>query len=207
MLRLPGMLCFTFLLLLAGCSRAELSEYRQGYLLAQPHGWIELSVAVPRTSLTETDRDKGCSLGVIVNGEAYLYEPLPFLRDGQEEIRSGFLFPVAAGKNELQLTLTCAKDSSLPLLQVEVPEGQLLPASLDGRSVSAGEPRAYDEASIQQLAKRLDALENAGNAAAGRQQEQWQVVLLVVLGVGGVLLVLSLALLGVLLWRTRRRSA
>ena len=74
-------LTLVFGALLPGCATAS-SEDRRAYILAHPHGWVEITIAdphVPDVPLsTDADspwrRPSSCGVAVVLNDEPILYE-------------------------------------------------------------------------------------------------------------------------------------
>jgi len=97
------------LCLAAPSACASTSIERREYILAHPHGWVEVSVAdaaIPQVPKSEDDatlvRPESCSIAIKLDGEPFVYgssyptgDSPPYAAD------TGFRFPAPAGRTEL----------------------------------------------------------------------------------------------------------
>jgi hypothetical protein len=100
---------FLLLLLLPACATAA-SEDRRAYILAHPHGWIEVTIAdafIPDIPPGE-DSDEAwhapfsCAVRVWVNDEPFLYDQAYPIGDAAPyRAETGFRFPASVGAVEL----------------------------------------------------------------------------------------------------------
>ena len=99
------------LLVIPACATAS-SVDRRAYILAHPHGWVELTIrdaAIPSIP-TEEDSDEGwerpysCSVSVRINNERFLWESaFPYGETEPYRMDTGFRFPVPVGEAAIEL--------------------------------------------------------------------------------------------------------
>ena len=135
------------LVALAQAARAEFSEERRDYILAHPHGWVELTVddrAIPQVPSRDeehpgTVRPAFCSVHVdlgpepVVRGAAY-----PTGDAAPYTAKSGFRFPAPVGAAHLRLAYSGCDVEAGKLATVEaearivVEENRVTALSFDG---------------------------------------------------------------------------
>ena len=104
--------------LLLPCCATAASEDRRAYILAHPHGWIELTVAdrsIPPIPVDSEPEDgkidiwvipPHCDVQVRVNGELFISDPAYPYPSGDEplaRVDTGFRIPAAVGAARIHL--------------------------------------------------------------------------------------------------------
>lgn len=172
-------LAFTIFLLivnfvLAGCAGA-VSLPREAYILAQDHGWIEITVvdaAVPPAPPSEDEKDyrigpPSCRVDVLVNGERFLTERVyPVGDQPPYRVETGFRFPVPVGQLTLHVDYSWCdigddgKPSSVSVMTpIEVREGLVSPIIFDGLSLFVEGLRDDQAVTLEKLDTRLNRIE------------------------------------------------
>jgi hypothetical protein len=140
------------LLLLPSCATGA-SEDRRAYILAHPHGWIELTISddsIPKVPVDEPDPDTGetwvrparCGVEILTNQEPFLYDhAYPNGSEAPYRAVTGFRFPAATGATKVHLTyhgcrLVEGRVADLELdAEIAVEEGRTHEILFDGRSL------------------------------------------------------------------------
>jgi hypothetical protein len=98
--------------LLPGCATAS-SEDRRAYILAHPHGWVEITIPDPyvpdvppaQDSDDPWQRPSSCGVSVELNDEPVLYESAyPSGESAPYSASIGFRFPAPVGATELRFS-------------------------------------------------------------------------------------------------------
>jgi hypothetical protein len=198
MLKLPSLkfLAFLLLLLLSGCGRADISDERKNYILANEHAWVELSVDIAPQSIEQTSSN--CILEVTVNGERFLSEPLFPSGAIEKSIKTGFLFAAPAAKSEVTLNYSqCQKQPKVAAVSLDLPVDTLAKLKFDGTSISATAPVAYKPVTLSEVSNNLGRIESAQQenqaTVAGQlsQLSKLVIALLILVGAGLILVVLK----------------
>ena len=157
------------ILFVSGCATA-LSPNRESYILAQPHGWIELTIvdqnvpAIPDGSGTsKAHRPETCAIQVTRDQEPFLDELLyPSGENAPYRISSGFRFPVPLGSSTLHIRYSgCraadgkAADSDATV-DVIVATDSVTSVGFDGRAAVAVTPREDTAITLEKIYRRLD---------------------------------------------------
>jgi hypothetical protein len=134
-------------LLLAHSACAGTSQERRDYILAHPHGWVEVSVddrAVPQVPSRDEERPglirpESCSLQVSLDGEPFMYGSSYPIGDAPPYTgKSGFRFPAPIGSTHLKLEYSGCDVSGekLSTVEAEVPivveENRVTEVEFDG---------------------------------------------------------------------------
>jgi hypothetical protein len=136
---------------------ASTLQERRDYILAHPHGWVELSVddrAVPAVPESDGEPDRlvrpySCSVDVslerepFVNGSAYpMGDAAPYA------VKTGFRFPAPVGRASIAVEYRgCdgvqGEDAVTKTveLSVAVEEGRVVEVHFDGEALAADPPR------------------------------------------------------------------
>jgi hypothetical protein len=183
---------FALLLTLSACGRAEVSEERKAYILANEHGWVELAVDIPPSRFVQDGDPANCLLEVSVNGERFLSEPL-FPRDGEKRsIRTGFLFAAPATQSEVELRYSgCQKEDARVSGVVPLSTDKLVKLEFDGDTLATSAPTPFKAAELGDLQQKLANIEAWQQKSDANLREELSVLF--------KLLVASLAILGVML--------
>lgn len=193
---------FALMIFASGCSKTAVSEARKDFILIKDHGWLEISVDIPVDVSTLKD---GCEqhLGVDINGEHFLLEPL-FVSSGENKsITSGFL--IAAPAMESQLTvhhIDCDNKSASVTQSVPLAKDQLIAIQFDGKSIVAKKAVPYTPASLSNVQDNLHALHAQTQQRINDNQESLTSLLKIVLGIGALIV----TLLGVILFKLAKSS-
>ena len=130
-----------------------MSQDRRDYILAHPHGWVEVQVTdqhVPLARPTKEDPNPThpptyCNVKATIDGEPFLNEQVyPFGTVEPFQVDTGFRFPVPIGAAQLLLTyLGCdALPDKAPPVQTTLPvvvyEEMVTPVQFDGTTTMAG---------------------------------------------------------------------
>lgn len=100
------------LVLVARSAPAQTSQERRDYILAHPHGWIEITLddrAIPQVPSEDEDhpglvKPHSCSLHVELGGEPFLRGTVYPLGDqAPYTAKSGFRFPAPVGSTKLRV--------------------------------------------------------------------------------------------------------
>jgi hypothetical protein len=147
-------LCALVLLgaLLPGCATA-LSQERRDYILAHPHGWVELSVKdekIPDVPVEEDGKEvlekpSSCRVRIEIDEEPYFGDYVyPHGEEQPYVVDSGFRFPVPVGEVELAVSYSgCDIEEGERATRetgivVNIEEGTALDVAFDGQSLVAG---------------------------------------------------------------------
>ena len=110
MLRNKYKVILVFLVSLSACA-ASLPQDRRDYILAHPHGWIEVTVSdfdIPYLPPTKEDPTVkvvpfSCNVRVDLNNERFLSgSAYPYGKEEPFTVETGFRFPVPSGDSDIQ---------------------------------------------------------------------------------------------------------
>jgi hypothetical protein len=140
--------------LFPSCARA-ISQERRDYILAHPHGWVELSfndyqipsIPVKEKKKTVFVKPEQCRVTVSIDDEPYFSESVyPFGETEPYRVESGFRFPAPVGPAALRLTYSGCdageqeeSGSVEQAIEINVAEGIVHNLDFDGTSITAGE--------------------------------------------------------------------
>jgi len=143
------------LLLLPACATAA-SEDRRAYILAHPHGWIEVTIAdplIPDIPPREGSEEpwhvpEWCTVKVSVNGEPFLSDrAYPIGDRAPYRADTGFRFPASVGATALRFSYQECRvaenqpvDVSLDALLL-VEEDKTHEVVFDGQTLQVRQPR------------------------------------------------------------------
>ena len=141
-------------LIIPATACAGASVDRRAYILAHPHGWVELTILdsqvpdiLPRSDEAEWEKPETCSVYVHVNSE-------PLLRDSAYPdgdaapyvVDTGFRFPAPVGDSDIDLRyLGCRVEDEERITvesstQLRIEEDQVHELRFDGSSLSVMAP-------------------------------------------------------------------
>ena len=101
------------LVTLAQTACAQSSQERRDYILAHPHGWVEVTLddrAIPQVPSNDEDhpglvKPVSCSLQVELDGEPFVYGSVyPSGELAPYGVRSGFRFPAPIGSTQMLIS-------------------------------------------------------------------------------------------------------
>jgi hypothetical protein len=135
------------LLVLAPIACASTVEQRRDYILAHPHGWVEVTVddtAVPQ--VPESDergaprvRPSACSIEVRLDREPFVYgSAYPIGNAPPYAAKTGFRFPAPVGAADAHLTYTGCRERAEVTAHspVVVEEGRVSEIRFDGAQLT-----------------------------------------------------------------------
>jgi len=148
------LLAALFSFVFPSCARA-ISQERRDYILAHPHGWVELAfndyqipnIAVKEKKKTVFVKPERCWVTVKIDDEPYFSDSVyPFGEVEPYRVESGFRFPAPVGLTSLRLTYSgCdvgAEEESgsvEQLVEINVVEDMVQNLGFDGTSITTGE--------------------------------------------------------------------
>jgi hypothetical protein len=151
--------------LLPGCATAS-SEDRRAYILAHPHGWVEITISDPyvpdvppaEDSDDPWQRPRSCGVSVELNEEPILYESAyPSGEAAPYATTTGFRFPAPVGPTELRFSysgcrLADGKRASLELSAAfSIQEQQTHELVFDGAELSVRAPRPNEVVTLEDI--------------------------------------------------------
>ncbi len=152
-----------------GCASA-MSENRRAYILAHPHGWIEVEVTdqnVPKARPTKEDPNPThpptyCRIEIDIDKEPFLGEQVyPFGPAEPFRVESGFRFPVPIGAAQLELSYSGCDglpDDAAPLkasIPVIVYQEMVTPVHFDGTTAMTGSVYEDTVVTLEKIYNRL----------------------------------------------------
>ena len=164
---------FVILTTLSGCVSA-VSPAREAYILAKPHGWIELAVldnTIPSRPIKSSDDTNQslpprCSLILSINGENYLSENLAVSGSfAPYSLKTGFRISAPEGESLIKLNyIGCRlKDSKLISISVEVTinvvENFVTPLTFNGAEIIVGAQASSTVVTLEAVDARLKNIE------------------------------------------------
>jgi hypothetical protein len=175
---LSSIVMFFFCLSFVGCAKA-VTQTRDAYILAQPHGWIEIEVldtevfAIPMPpDLTEEERANwqptppACLLTVTLNNEQFISENIfPFGEESPYKVDTGFRFPAPIGDFKITLTYSgCdiedGESISITLSsKIIVYENKVTPITFDGEKISVVEAEENTVITLDDIYNKLEDIE------------------------------------------------
>ena len=148
-----------------GCATA-LSQERRDYVLAHPHGWIELSlkhqgianISVEKDGETVLERPRSCHVRIEINEEPYFGDFVyPYGEEEPYMVDSGFRFPVPVGDVELNVLYSgcnieeAEETTRAADIVVNIEEGMVLDVDFDGDSLVAGVPSPDSKVTLEDV--------------------------------------------------------
>lgn len=143
-------------ILVAAVACASTLQERRDYILAHPHGWVELSLAdrgVPQVPESEDEPDTlvrpdSCSVEVLLDREPFVYgSAYPVGDTPPYSAVTGFRFPAPVGPALLAVRyrgcdVADGKASAASAeLYIGVEEGRVVEVHFDGAALAADPPR------------------------------------------------------------------
>ena len=143
-------------LFVAAVACASTSQERRDYILAHPHGWVELSLddrGVPQVPESEEEPDvlvrpDSCSVVVLLDREPFVYGSAYPVGDAPPYVaESGFRFPAPLGPALLAVqysgcdTADGKASGASAELYIGVEENRVVEVHFDGAALAADPPR------------------------------------------------------------------
>ncbi len=160
-----GLSVLVLLLLVPACATG-ISDDRRAYILAHPHGWVELTIQdtqVPNIPPPEDSKEgpqmpTSCRINVEIDNEDFLWDDA-YPKGEQEpyEVESGFRFPVPVGVSELYFSYSgCrVRDGEVESIELAVmlmiAENMVHEIAFDGNALLPMEPRENRKVSMEDL--------------------------------------------------------
>lgn len=149
------LMAVVFSFMFPSCARA-ISQERRDYILAHPHGWVELSfndyqipsIPVKEKKKTVFVKPEQCRVTVEIDDEPYLSDSVyPFGEVEPFRVESGFRFPAPVGLTSLRLTYSGCDvgekeeetGSVEQLVEINVQENMVQNLGFDGSAITTGE--------------------------------------------------------------------
>jgi len=163
--------------LLPGCATAS-SEDRRAYILAHPHGWVEITIADPHVPDVPADEDSddpwqkptSCGATVELDEEPFLYgAAYPSGDAAPYSAKTGFRFPAPVGATELRFAysrcrLTDGETATLGLSAVFViEEGQTHEVVFDGTQLSVRAPHPNEVVTLEDVYEAITGRRSPGD--------------------------------------------
>ena len=145
---------------------ASTIEERRDYILAHPHGWVEVSLEyseipqVPSAAKEggDPDRPDSCSLEVRIDREPFVYGSTYPVGDAPPySIKSGFRFPVPVGPARIEVRyagcdVAAQKPSSVTARsEITVEEDRVTEVSFDGARLVAQPTRENSVVTLEDI--------------------------------------------------------
>ncbi|MES3025559.1 MAG: hypothetical protein V4857_28615 [Pseudomonadota bacterium] len=125
-----------------------MSEARREHILADDHGWIDITLQSP-AQLPGFDPAKACTLSYLVNGEPLLNENAQLARADENKMPIGFRFPAPAGALQTELLLShCLGEESKFSLPLTLEKDHLAKLLFDGKTLVLQETTAFKPATL-----------------------------------------------------------
>ena len=151
--------------LLPSCATAS-SEDRRAYILAHPHGWVEITISdalvpdVPPQSDSDDSwqRPYSCRVHVALNGEPILRDSAyPTGDSAPYSVSTGFRFPAPTGETDLSFSYTGCRLVGEEVVPVElaavlsIQENQTHEVVFDGVELAVRAPRPNEVVSLEDV--------------------------------------------------------
>ena len=156
---------------------ATLDSDRRDYILAHPHGWVEVSIAdghVPQVPETDSEgrlvsfvRPDDCSIEVRLDREPFVYNAVyPTGEQPPYSVKSGFRFPAPVGPALLSIHYAgCdrngdAVSSTDAQLSIAVEQARVVQVHFDGTELVADPPRDNSVVTLDDLYEAITVARN-----------------------------------------------
>jgi hypothetical protein len=152
-------------MLLPGCATAS-SEDRRAYILAHPHGWVEITISDPYVpdvpSSEEPDgpwqRPFSCGVSVKLNDEPILYgSAYPSGESAPYSTSTGFRFPAPVGATDLRFSYSRCRMADEETVSIELPavlfieEDQTHEVVFDGAELAVRAPHPNEVVTLEDI--------------------------------------------------------
>ena len=162
--------------LLPGCATAS-SEDRRAYILAHPHGWVEITVSDPyvpdvppaEDSEEPWQRPSSCSVSVKLNDEPLLYgSAYPSGELAPYSASTGFRFPAPVGATELRFSYGRCRLADGEIAAIELSavllleEGQTHEVVFDGEELAVRAPHPNEVVTLEDIYEAITGRRSPG---------------------------------------------
>lgn len=161
---------------LPGCATAS-SEDRRAYILAHPHGWVEITISdpdVPDVPPAEDSDDPwhrpfSCGVSVTINDEPILHDfAYPTGESAPYSASTGFRFPAPVGATEFRLSYSRCRVADGESVSLEssavlfIEEGQTHEVVFDGTELAARAPRPNEVVTLEDIYEAITGRRSPG---------------------------------------------
>jgi hypothetical protein len=161
------------LLAFAACTKA--SDARRDYLLARPHGWIDLTLHAPAPAAAasaaagkEPAASSDCRIAFAVNGETLLEESGDLASADAAKNPLGYRVVAPAGSLDGELEITGCVPRWRQALPITLDKDHLARLEFDGRHLAVASTEAYAPVTLDAVHGDVAQLQARGEAADER---------------------------------------
>ncbi len=162
--------------LLPGCATAS-SEDRRAYILAHPHGWVEITISdpnVPDVPPAEESDDpwqppSSCSVSVTLNDEPMLYAfAYPSGESAPYSASTGFRFPAPVGDTELRFSYSQCRVAEGETVSLElsavllIEQDQTHEVVFDGAELAVRAPHRNEVVTLEDIYEAITGRRSPG---------------------------------------------
>ena len=173
-MRLPTRsLLLLSLLAFAACTKA--SDARRDYLLARPHGWIDLTVHAPSPAVAASavagakrNASSDCRIAFAIDGETLVDESGDLAAADAAGNALGYRVVAPAGSLHGELTIEGCVPPLRLALPVALEKDHLARLEFDGRRIAVSSTEAYSPVTLEAVRGDVAQLQARGQAADER---------------------------------------
>lgn len=162
--------------LVPGCATAS-SEDRRAYILAHPHGWVEITIYDPNVpnvppaedSTEAWQRPSSCGVSVKLNDEPILYQlAFPTGASAPYSVSTGFRFPAPIGATELRFSYTDCRVAQGKAISLElsailfIEENQTHEAVFNGTELAVRPPHPNEVVTLEDIYQAITGRRSPG---------------------------------------------
>jgi hypothetical protein len=162
--------------LLPGCATAS-SEDRRAYILAHPHGWVEITISDPyvpdvppaEDSDDPWQRPPSCGVSVELNDEPILYDSAyPSGESAPYSTSTGFRFPAPVGPTDLRFSYSRCRVADGERVSLEltaslfIDESQTHEVVFDGTELAVRAPHPNEVVTLQDIYEAITGRRSPG---------------------------------------------
>lgn len=152
-------------LFLPGCATASSGD-RRAYILAHPHGWVEITISdsfipdvpPPEDSDEPWQRPSSCRVTIELNDEPILYESAyPSGESPPYSVRTGFRFPAPVGATDLEFSYSRCRIAGEETVSLElsavllIEEDHTHEVVFDGTELAVRAPRPNEVVTLEDI--------------------------------------------------------
>ena len=171
-----GWLFLVLWLALPGCATAS-SQDRRAYILAHPHGWVEITISdayIPDVPPSEDSDDPwsrpfSCGVSVRLNEEPMLRDSAyPSGESAPYSARTGFRFPAPIGATALEFSYSRCRVSGDEVVELElqaillVEENKTHEIVFNGEELAVRDPRPNEVVTLEDVYEAITGKRSAG---------------------------------------------
>jgi len=165
-----------FSLLLPGCATASSGD-RRAYILAHPHGWVEITISdleIPDVPPAEDSDDpwqppSSCGVSVELNDEPILYESAyPSGEMAPYSARTGFRFPAPVGPTQVKFSYSRCRVANDETVSLElsavllIEEDQIHEVVFDGAELAVRAPHPNEVVTLEDIYEAITGRRSPG---------------------------------------------